>query len=53
MATLLLKKSYQLSNLKEVDFKDLWDSAHRKCQQEKVPEEPELRLRDCDCVFPC
>ena len=26
MATLLLKKSYQLSNLKEVDFKDLWGS---------------------------
>ena len=26
MATLLLKKSYQLSNLKEVSFKDLWGS---------------------------
>jgi branched-subunit amino acid aminotransferase/4-amino-4-deoxychorismate lyase len=26
MATLLLKKSYQLSNLKEVPFKDLWGS---------------------------
>ena len=26
MATLLLKKSYQLSNLKEVVFKDLWGS---------------------------
>ena len=26
MATLLLKKSYQLSNLKEVAFKDLWGS---------------------------
>ena len=26
MATLLLKKSYQLSNLKEVTFKDLWGS---------------------------
>ena len=26
MATLLLKKSYQLSNLKEVNFKDLWGS---------------------------
>ena len=26
MVTLLLKKSYQLSNLKEVAFKDLWGS---------------------------
>ena len=26
MATLLLKKSYQLSNLKEVNFNDLWGS---------------------------
>ena len=26
MATLLLKKSYQLNNLKEVSFKDLWGS---------------------------
>ena len=26
MATLLLKKSYQLNNLKEVNFKDLWGS---------------------------
>ena len=26
MATLLYKKSYQLSNLKEVNFKDLWGS---------------------------
>ena len=26
MATFLLKKSYQLSNLKEVPFQDLWGS---------------------------
>ena len=26
MVTFLLKKSYQLSNLKEVPFKDLWGS---------------------------
>ena len=26
MATLLLKKSYQISSLKEVPFKDLWGS---------------------------
>ena len=26
MVTLLLKKSYQLNNLKEVPFKDLWGS---------------------------
>ena len=26
MVTLLLKKSYQLSNLKEVNFYDLWGS---------------------------
>ena len=26
MATYLLKKSYQLKDLKEVNFKDLWDS---------------------------
>ena len=44
MATLLLKKSYQLSNLKEVNFKDLWGSRGVFTTMRMVGKPPKLIL---------
>ena len=44
MATLLLKKSYQLSNLKEVAFKDLWGSRGVFTTMRMVGKPPKLLL---------
>ena len=44
MATLLLKKSYQLSNLKEVTFKDLWGSRGVFTTMRMVRKPPKLIL---------
>ena len=44
MATLLLKKSYQLSNLKEVTFKDLWGSRGVFTTMRMVGKPPKLIL---------
>ena len=44
MATLLLKKSYQLSNLKEVTFKDLWGSRGVFTTMRMVGNPPRLLL---------
>ena len=44
MATLLLKKSYQLSNLKEVAFKDLWGSRGVFTTMRMVGKSPKLIL---------
>ena len=44
MATLLLKKSYQLSNLKEVTFKDLWGSRGVFTTMRMVGKPPRLIL---------
>ena len=44
MATLLLKKSYQLSNLKEVTFKDLWGSRGVFTTMRMVEKPPKLIL---------
>ena len=44
MATLLLKKSYQLSNLKEVTFKDLWGSRGVFTTMRMVGKSPKLIL---------
>ena len=44
MATLLLKKSYQLSNLKEVTFKDLWGSKGVFTTMRMVGKPPKLIL---------
>ncbi len=44
MATLLLKKSYQLSNLKEVAFKDLWGSRGVFTTMRMVGRSPKLIL---------
>jgi len=44
MATLLLKKSYQLSNLKEVTFKDLWGSRGAFTTMRMVGKPPKLIL---------
>jgi len=44
MATLLLKKSYQLSNLKEVAFKDLWGSKGVFTTMRMVGKPPKLLL---------
>ena len=44
MATLLLKKSYQLSNLKEVKFKDLWGSRGVFTTMRMVGKPPKLIL---------
>ena len=44
MATLLLKKSYQLSNLKEVSFKDLWGSRGVFTTMRMVGKSPKLIL---------
>ena len=44
MATLLLKKSYQLSNLKEVTFKDLWGSRGVFTTMRMVGKPPKLLL---------
>ncbi len=44
MATLLLKKSYQLSNLKEVAFKDLWGSRGVFTTMRMIGKPPKLLL---------
>ena len=44
MVTLLLKKSYQLSNLKEVAFKDLWGSRGVFTTMRMVGKPPKLIL---------
>ena len=44
MATLLLKKSYQLSNLKEVTFKDLWGSRGVFTTMRMIGKPPKLIL---------
>ena len=44
MATLLLKKSYQLSNLKEVNFNDLWGSRGVFTTMRMVGKSPKLIL---------
>ena len=44
MATLLLKKSYQLNNLKEVTFKDLWGSRGVFTTMRMVGKPPRLLL---------
>ena len=44
MATILLKKSYQLSNLKEVTFKDLWGSRGVFTTMRMVGKPPKLIL---------
>ena len=44
MATLLLKKSYQLSNLKEVAFKDLWGARGVFTTMRMVGKPPKLIL---------
>ena len=44
MATLLLKKSYQLNNLKEVTFKDLWGSRGVFTTMRMVGKPPKLIL---------
>ncbi len=44
MATLLLKKSYQLSNLKEVNFNDLWGSRGVFTTMRMVGKPPKLVL---------
>ena len=44
MATLLLKKSYQLSNLKEVTFKDLWGSKGVFTTMRMIGKPPKLIL---------
>jgi len=44
MVTLLLKKSYQLSNLKEVPFKDLWGSRGVFTTMRMVGKPPKLIL---------
>ena len=44
MVTLLLKKSYQLSNLKEVSFKDLWGSRGVFTTMRMVGKSPKLIL---------
>jgi len=44
MATLLLKKSYQLSNLKEVTFKDLWGSKGVFTTMRMIGKPPKLLL---------
>ena len=44
MATLLYKKSYQLSNLKEVNFKDLWGSRGVFTTMRMVGKPPKLIL---------
>ncbi len=44
MATLLYKKSYQLSNLKEVTFKDLWGSRGVFTTMRMVGKPPKLIL---------
>ena len=44
MVTLLLKKSYQLSNLKEVTFKDLWGSRGVFTTMRMVGKPPKLIL---------
>ena len=44
MATLLLKKSYQLSNLKEVTFKDLWGSKGVFTTMRMISKPPKLLL---------
>ena len=44
MATLLLKKSYQLSNLKEVTFKNLWGSRGVFTTMRMVGKPPKLLL---------
>ena len=44
MATLLLKKSYQLSNLKEVTFQDLWGSRGVFTTMRMVGKPPKLIL---------
>ena len=46
MATLLLKKSYRLSNLKEVTFKDLWGSRGVFTTMRMVGKPPKLILLD-------
>ena len=44
MATLLLKKSYQLNNLKEVTFKDLWGSKGVFTTMRMIGKPPRLLL---------
>ena len=44
MATFLLKKSYQLSNLKEVTFKDLWGSKGVFTTMRMISKPPKLLL---------
>ncbi len=44
MATLLLKKSYQLSNLREVAFKDLWGSKGVFTTMRMIGKPPKLLL---------
>ena len=44
MATLLLKKSYQLNNLKEVNFKDLWGSRGVFTTMRMIGKPPKLIL---------
>ena len=44
MVTLLYKKSYQLSNLKEVTFKDLWGSRGVFTTMRMVGKPPKLIL---------
>ena len=44
MATLLLKKSYQLNNLKDVPFKDLWGSKGVFTTMRMVGKPPRLLL---------
>ena len=44
MATYLLKKSYQLSNLKEVNFNDLWGSRGVFTTMRMVGKPPKLIL---------
>ena len=44
MATFLLKKSYQLNNLKEVPFKDLWGSRGVFTTMREVGKPPKLLL---------
>ena len=46
MATLLLKKSYQLSNLKEVTFKDLWGSKGVFTTMRMIGKPPKLLLNE-------
>ena len=44
MATFLLKKSYQLNNLKEVTFKDLWGSKGVFTTMRMIGKPPKLLL---------